>query len=138
MKRLLPFILLLFTACSKHEVDVASLNTNPFDPEWTGAKLMTVDSAITVALVAGAVYQQRIYISLDPRVTQANDYEVRMIETTVPDTVMGIATGAPNGQVLVRNNLVQLGTTYCFRFDLLISTIAAENHRINACYTAAL
>lgn len=135
MKRALPFILLL-ASCSKHEVDVQDLRSNPFDADWVGPSFMTMDSAVTVALVPGAVYQQRFYISLDDRVTTVNDYSVRFIETTLPDTVMGIATGAPRGQVLLRNNLVQPGTEYCFHFDLLISGNTATNHRITACYTA--
>lgn len=138
MRRLLPFALILLAACSKHEVDVASLNNNPFDPDWQGASLMTVDSAITFPLVPGAVFQQRIYISFDPRVTAVNDYALRMIEYTLPDTVMGVTTGAANGQMRILNNQVVLGQTYCFDFDLLIEDQALNNHRISACYTAAL
>lgn len=138
MKRLIPFTMVLLTACAKHEVDVAALTTNPFDPDWQGPSLMTVDSAITFPLVPGAVYQQRIYISLDDLVTAADDYVVRMIEYTNPDTVLGTATGAPHGQVVILNNLVQLGQTYCFDIDLLIEDQAAVNHRLSPCYTAAL
>ncbi len=138
MKRLIPFALILLAACAKHDVDIASLNTNPFDADWQGASFMTVDSAITFPLVPGALFQQRIYLSFDPRVTAVNDYSVRMIEYTIPDTVMGEPTGAANGQMLIRNNQVQLGQTYCFDFDLLIQDQAATNHRISSCYTAAL
>jgi hypothetical protein len=138
MKRLIPFALVLLAACAKHEVDIASLNTNPFDADWHAQSLMIVDSAITFPLVPGAVYQQRIYISFDPRVTAVNDYALRMIEYTLPDTVMGVSTGAANGQMRILNNQVQLGQTYCFDFDLLIEDQALTNHRISACYTATL
>jgi len=137
MKRFLPVALFVFLGCSKHEVDIGALRSNPFDPAWQGTSFLTVDSAITVALVPGAVFQQRIYISLDDRVTAVNDYSVRMIETTLPDTVMGTPTGAPRGQVEIRNNLVQLGQQYCFHFDLLIENQPVFNHRRSSCYIAA-
>jgi len=136
MKRALPLVLLMFIACSKHEVEVQALRSNPFDADWSGPSFLALDSAVTVALVAGAVYQQRFYFSLDDRVTAVDDYSVRLIETTEPDTVFGVATGAPRGQVLLKNNQVQPGAEYCFVFDLLIEGNVATNHRRTECHIA--
>ena len=139
MRYLLLIAAFVLFGCAKYEVDIEALNNNPFDPDWNGPSFMTIDSVQTVALVPGAIYQQRIFMHLDARLLLQTDNVIQAIETTVPDTLRYATSWAnAQGQLRIDNQQVQLGNEYCFEFDVLVDGNALTNHRISQCYVAAL
>jgi len=131
-------LVVVLHGCKKLEVDIGSLNTNPFDNEHTGAQFIRVDSVKCFPLGQGALHQQRLYIGLDPQLTAENDFELRLIELTVPDTTVysNIADGATS--VVLLNQQVTLGTEYCYLIDLKVGGGYLRNHRLNHCAVAEL
>lgn len=129
---------LAFFSCTKEEVDIAALNTNRFDPAHTGPSFIHVDSITTRALIPGAVYQQRLYITLDQELYRTADYTIRTIETTVPDTTVITPTNTTQAQYVFLNQQVQLGTEYCFLIDISIGGGVLTNHRVSPCAIAEL
>lgn len=131
-------MLVLLCSCRKYDVDIASLNTSAFDPDGNGQSLLRIDSIRTVALVSGAVHQQRIHCTLDPLLLAADDFVVRYVESSIPDTVVLAPSAVQQGRITIHNQQVQLGTEYCFKLDILIEGGTIDQHRIDTCAVAQL
>lgn len=130
--------LLALVSCKKYDVDIAALNTNPFDADHAGAPLIRLDSVRTVPVIAGAVYQQRIYIGTTPELRASNDHVLRLIDVSGGDTTSYPAGATPQATMVLLNQQVQLGTEYCFIIDLIVSGEVFNDHRIELCDTAQL
>lgn len=139
MKWIVPIALgVLLLGCKKHEVDIAALNTNPFDNDHSGAQFIRVDSVRTFPLGQGVVFQQRLYIGLAPELIVESDFELRLIELTTPDTTIytNIADGAT--AVVMLNQQVTLGTEYCYLIDLRVGSAFLTTNQLNHCAVAQL
>lgn len=128
----------LVVGCRKHDVDIASLNTNPFDADWRGTSFLHVDSIRTLPVGQGVFFQQRVYLRLSPELRGTPDCEVRLIEITVPDTASFAAGNPDQENRIYLNQQVMLGTEYCYQFDLSIGGAILMNHRVSTCAIAEL
>lgn len=124
--------------CRKHDVDIASLNTSRFDPDWVGPSFMRIDSIRTVPYASGALHRQQIHLHLDEELRNVQDYVIRVIEYTVPDTTIYPAVDPAQPTVVILNYLVQLGEEYCYDIDLRIGSGILLNHRLSPCDVAEL
>jgi hypothetical protein len=127
-------VLLVCVGCEKAEVDPGQ-NSNFFDPEHAG-QLMFIDSVRTVPLVGGTIHEQRIHGHVDERLWQIQPVKLVMYESVRDryDTVL--ATVLNDGQFMLRNFQVTLGTEYCFVVDMLFQNVTYTGQRWQACEIA--
>lgn len=129
-------LLAVLPGCKKHEVDMASLNTNPFDTDHSGTHFMRLDSIRYLA--NGSYYQQRLYVHLAEELRAQRDYRLRMIDLTQPDTTFFPAPLNGAATVVMANHQLTLGMEYCLKVDLIIGGSDLVNHRLDVCGTVEL
>jgi hypothetical protein len=127
---------LFLSGCARYEVDINGLSTNPFDQDHVGTPLIRLDSVRTIPVIQGAVYQQRLYVHVSDLLLAEGGYELRMIDLTDVDTVY--ATQAGSSTVVLLNQQVTLGTTYCLLVDLSIGGAYLTTQRLDTCALAQL
>lgn len=134
-----PLILVLFAVatlangCRKYDLDVATLVTNPFDADHTGTMFIRVDSITKYSHAGGALHQQWTHCTIDPRLLQADDFKLRYLESTIPDTILVPRDQIVNGRYVFRNFNVQPGTTYCYTLDVLVNGNQLVRHQVDTC-----
>lgn len=115
---LLPALLL--ASCHKNDVDISTLDTNMFDADHVqdpAQPLFTVDTILTVDVNQGVLIEQHAVVRVHPeRFSPQVPYEVWMVEHTVPE--VKVYPGEADNTILCRNFTIQLGTTYCYTFEL--------------------
>ena len=95
MKRLLPclFALAAFTGCYKDDVDISALNTNPFDPDYTGENVFVFDDTYMESVLLGSppipvqVQVVQVHVKEDLLPSGA-DYAVQFTDPDVDDPVV--------------------------------------------------
>ena len=138
MRNLLAILMVaLLLGCQKHEVDIAALNTNPYDNDYVGAQFLRVDSVRCFPLGQGALYQQRLYVRLSPEIRGRSDVQLRLVETTFPDTTV-YNPSSTAVTVVMLNQQVTLGTEYCFLIDLIIGGGELRNQQLSYCAVAQI
>lgn len=131
-------LLMVLFGCKKHEVDLAALNTNPFDNDHTGTHFMRLDSIRYFPTGQGNYYQQRLYVHLAEELRAERDYQLRMIDLTQPDTTFFPAPINGAATVVMANHQLTPGMEYCLLVDLVIGGTDLINHRLNVCGTVEL
>lgn len=134
---LATLMITLLLGCQKHEVDIAALNTNPYDNDYVGTRFIRVDSVRCFPLGQGALYQQRLYVGLSPEIRGRNDVQLRLVETTFPDTTL-YTPSTTAVTVVMLNQQVTLGTEYCFLIDLIIGGGELRNQQLQYCAVAQI
>lgn len=113
----------LLAGCHKNDVDIAELNTNPFDRDHPGeSPLFTLEPIQTVAYGQGTLYKHTVVIHVYPeRFPAATNY------TISSNGSMGIS-GQGDNTFLGTKYLITLGTEYCYRFELRVGgeVVAAQ------------
>lgn len=104
-------LLVGITGCAKHELDVAELTTNPFDPDYVGADIFSVVSTATSTYTVDGVEYQRLNL----RVKVHTEYFPRATTYLVDqDGAPLIASSSmPDNELSVQFLNVDQGTTYC-------------------------
>lgn len=120
------------TGCAKDELDVAGLNTNPFDPDYVGADIFSVVSTTTSTYtVEGVEYQRlnmrvKVHTELFPRIST---YLVDQ------DGAPLIASSSmPNNELTIQFLDVDPGLTYCRRLYLYNDGVRGGSNEV--CGTA--
>lgn len=99
------------TGCAKDELDVAELNTNPFDADYDGPAIFTVISTSTSTYTVDGIEYQRLNL----RVKVHTEYFPRATTYLVDqDGAPLIASSSmPGNELSVQFLNVDEGTTYC-------------------------
>ena len=125
-------LLVGITGCAKHELDVAELTTNPFDPDYVGADIFSVVSTTTSTYtVEGVEYQRlnmrvKVHTELFPRIST---YLVDQ------DGAPVIASSSmPDNELTVQFQDVDPGVTYCRRLYLYNDGVRGGSNEV--CGTA--
>lgn len=113
---------LICAACHKNDVDVAELATNPFDADYTGERdWFEVDTITTENTNQFVLFEQHAIVRVHPErfaPPMSGPYEIWMVEETVPETKVYSSVDHPGGIIVCENYQVDIGTTYCYRFEL--------------------
>ena len=125
MKRLLlsaatACCLLLLSGCYKDEVDVASLNNNPFDPGYTGPNVFSFDTTYTEAIPGTTESRQIFQFKVNSSLFLApQDYAVHVEDDLLPPMDPYVYQVPPGNDVLryYRNEIV-FGQEVCLRLSL--------------------
>lgn len=109
------------SACHKSDVDIAALNTNPFDPVYSGPNvLFTIDTIATV-LYGGSIYEHNVIVDVHTgNFPSPAEHEVWLIKNGGADTVRYYSTLEPDDRFVLRAFDVELGTEYCYRVELRV------------------
>lgn len=131
MKKLFAFGLLiaaLSTSCVKDDLDLATLNNNPFDPEYVGPAVFVADSTWTDVLNLGGTLQRRVLINARVRTdlflrTTTYRWRYRAVGT---DMWSEFIYNQPTRTMVMPN--VVIGQSYCWEFQLAnLGSIGASN-----------
>ena len=125
MKRLLlsaatACCLLLLSGCYKDEVDVASLNNNPFDPGYTGPNVFSFDTTYIEPIPGTAESRQVFQFKVNSSLFLApQDYAVYVEDDLLPPMDPYVYQVPPGNDVLryYRNEIV-FGQEVCLRLSL--------------------
>jgi hypothetical protein len=129
-------VVLFLAGCHKDDVDVSTLQGNPFDTDYPVNSLLTIDSIWTEATIPGAVWQQNLNVRVDNSgFPSPTDYQVRCIDGQ-GDTIIQYSVQHPDGQFLLENFQVTLGTTYCYDVQLMLGPEPATGHADQECRLA--
>ncbi|MBL7940936.1 MAG: hypothetical protein JNL43_16375 [Flavobacteriales bacterium] len=111
---LLMFCFLITTvACKKDLIDVTSLTTNPFDPDYSGAPIFTylsdttIDELVNGSPVSTLTIEVQVHTEYFGRPTT---YQVAYNDGTGPSTP---SNNIPNGLLTIRIPNVVGGQEYC-------------------------
>jgi hypothetical protein len=137
-KLLLSTAAVCFLSCAKYEVPTESMRNNVFDPAYVGPSMLIVDSVVTVALIAGTVYQQRIHGHVDPALLRGGPVSIRMVETTEGDVFTVSPAQLVDGRFRLDNQQVTLGVQYCFQVTPVQGGSDLLPHRWEECIVAEL
>ena len=104
----------LLSACKKDEIDLATLNTNPFDADYAGAPLFTFLSSETVVVVVNGTPQRNLNAQVRVNTElfgRATTYQVGVDQ----ESGSGIPSNAiPNGLLTISRGNVQPGQEVCW------------------------
>ncbi len=129
-------VVLFLAGCHKDDVDVSTLQGNPFDTDYPVNSLLTIDSIWTEATIPGAIWQQNLNVRVDNSgFPSPTDYQVRCIDGE-GDTIIQYSSQHPNGLFLLENFQVTLGTTYCYDVQLMLGPEPATGHADQGCRLA--
>jgi hypothetical protein len=125
MKRLLlpaatACCLLLASGCYKDEVDIASLNNNPFDPGYTGPNVFSFDTTYIESIQGTTESRQVFQFKVNSSLFLApQDYAVYVEDDLLPPMDPYVYQFPPGNDVLryYRNEIV-FGQEVCLRLSL--------------------
>ncbi len=110
---IMVFFLVATTACKKDEIDIASLTTNPFDPDYNGAPIFTyISDTTTTELVNGnAVNTLTIEVQVHTEYFgRQTTYQVAYNDGTATSTP---SNNIPNGLLTMQITNATEGQEYC-------------------------
>lgn len=113
---LLALVAALLAGCSKHELDITSLNTNPFDADYAGPAVFTlIDASNAVEVVNGVPVRV-----LTIRVQVHTEYFGRATTYIVAASEFGDipSSNIPNGVLTLRVLNVEPGDVECTELRL--------------------
>ena len=115
------------SGCYKDDVDIAALNNNPFDPQYTGAPVFTVEGTELVFIDAGSAsyYVQDIHI----RVHEELFLAPAAYSVAVQDLESGLgseATPAAEPGAWLYRRPPAIGEEVCIELRLMNSTSTAR------------
>ena len=119
---LLFFCMALLAGCHKNDVDIAELNTNPFDRDNPGVStLFTLEPVQNVAYGQGTLHKHTVILHVNVEQFPATtSYSIGFIQLTQPTTSNLVISSLGNNSFLCTNYLITLGTEYCYRFEVLV------------------
>lgn len=106
-------VLATMVACKKDEIDIASLTTNPFDPDYAGAPIFTfISSMTTTELINGnAVNTLTIEVQVHTELFgRPTTYQVAYNDGSATSTP---SNSIPNGLLTMQIPNVVEGQEYC-------------------------
>lgn len=109
-------LLVVMPGCAKDELDVAELNTNPFDPDYAGPAIFTYIGATTTTTIVNG--QPRLTLNI--RVQVHTEYFARITTYYVEQVDGGLtpSSSIPNDVLTIQIPNVDPGETYCRRLYL--------------------
>ena len=124
--------LFALTGCYKDEVDVAALDTNPWDPDYGGPAFIEVVDEQTVGPFPGGVFNQELTVEVDFSVLPVNS----AITLRVVDQATGVAFDpvpqqSPGGSTFVFtdfNGTPGVEICYAIAVEVQFSTTRSETH----------
>lgn len=133
MKRLLTISLILTVAlmsCYKDSVDVNSLVTNPYDPDYNGPDLLVIDQVVTIpsasrVLVVNFHVDTTLFNELVP-------YKIRIDDASSGVSIELVET--PDHTYAYNKLGVAPGVDYCFDMYMVVNDALTKSH--NRCFTA--
>ena len=124
--------LLVLTGCYKDEVDVAALNTNPWDPDYTGPAFIEVVDERTAGPFPGGVFNQELTIKVDLSVLPVSSaITLRVVDKATGiafDPVPQQAPGSDTFEFIHFNVTPGVETCYAIAVEVQFSTTRSETY----------
>jgi|JI10StandDraft_1071094.scaffolds.fasta_scaffold173088_2 hypothetical protein len=125
MSRILSlFVLALLVglgSCKKDEIDLASLNTNPFDADYVGTPIFTFVSATTTSGVVNGVPVNILNVDVQVHTElfgRQTPYIVRTVNSNTGAETMITSGSMVDDRFTVRANGVQPGAVHCWNLQV--------------------
>lgn len=112
---------ILLTACHKNELDIADLNTNPFDPDYVGELAIMSIGAIQTETYAQGLHKQTMEVRVHPDHFPApRSYVLYFTKPSAPYNLYFYSSSTTDNIFQCSNYQITLGEEYCYQFKLVI------------------
>jgi hypothetical protein len=106
--------------CYKDDTDIASLTTNPLDPDYTGPsyiEILSSQAEVITSSVTAHTIVLRVNSSIFPSGTS---YDLNVKDLTTGDEVQIPATPIGSDDFTYKNFDITLGQEYCYEFSVRV------------------
>ncbi|HRF82777.1 MAG TPA: hypothetical protein PL070_22160 [Flavobacteriales bacterium] len=131
MNHIILLLALLVSGCAKHELDTATLKSNPFDADYDGPAVFTLISSSTTVEVINQIPTRVLTMRIKVHTEyfgRLTTYIVRVGNSNTP------SNSIPDDVLTVRIGSVETGTEYCRELVLLNDGSAGARNTV--CATA--